>query len=93
MTDASLDVADACEKGSMGSLATGPRFGIRTRQQCVDFCHSRCKRCRYVSFSKEMGDCSWYHKCDISLLQRSLGRGEPLPFKTRAVYAPEMEEA
>lgn len=79
---------DACEHAEKGSVPLGPAFGIRTRQQCVDFCFSRCKQCRYVSFSKELMDCSWYSRCDMSLLRHTVnGNAEQLPFETRAVFA------
>jgi len=81
-------VSDACERLDQGSVSLGPKFNIRTRQACVDFCYSRCSRCRYVSFSKELGDCSWYHRCDLTALQTSINSGPTLPFATRRVDFP-----
>ena len=79
---------DACENAEKGSVPLGSAYGIRTRQQCVDLCFSRCKRCRYVSFSKEFMDCSWYERCDITLLRKTVhGQSNELPFESRAVHA------
>lgn len=94
VTTPSDNIKEACESGEMGSLATGARFGIRTRQQCAEFCYARCRRCRYVSFSKEMGDCSWYNTCDMTQLKRTLGHGgAPLPFRTVRVTAADAPSA
>ena len=80
-------MTDACERSEQGSLPLGPKFNIRTRQACVDFCFSRCRRCRYVSFSKEMGDCSWYERCDMTSLRQNINGGPALPIVTRRVEA------
>lgn len=85
VTDAEQTAVDACDRGEMGSIQLGPKYGVRTRQQCVDFCYSRCKRCRYVSFSKDLGDCSWYHRCDLSSLRTNIDNGPTLPFATRRI--------
>lgn len=75
-----------CERGEQGSLPLSAH-GVHNRQTCVDFCFSRCRRCRYVSFSKELGDCSWYARCDVTALHTTVNGGAPLPVVTRAVHA------
>ena len=85
VTDAEQTPHDACEKGEMGSVPLGAKYNIRTRQHCVDFCYSRCQRCRYVSFSKDLGDCSWYARCDLTNLHTSINNGPKLPVATRRV--------
>ena len=89
VTDTDATPADACERGEQGSLPLGGKFNIRTRQQCVDFCFTRCRRCRYVSFSKDLGDCSWYHRCDLTALRTNINDGPTLPVITRRVNASE----
>jgi len=85
VTESVGSVSDACTRHEMGSVPLGPKFSIRTRQACVDFCFTRCKRCRYVSFSKELGDCSWYERCDLTSLHTSVNNGAKLPVVTRRV--------
>ena len=85
--ESAASVEDSCARDDQGSVPLGAKFNIRTRQACVDFCFTRCKRCRYVSFSKELGDCSWYHRCDLSALRRNINGGGNLPIQTRRVEA------
>jgi hypothetical protein len=33
---------------------------------------SGCARCRYVSFSREWSDCSWYAACDVTRLEQEM---------------------
>lgn len=79
-------LSDACEHHESGSVPLGGYYGVRTRQHCVDFCFARCRQCRYVSFSKELNDCSWYARCDLTALRTSVDHGKTiLPFVTREV--------
>ena len=87
VTDSNVGLEEACERHDQGSVQLGPKFNIRTKQACVDFCFQRCKRCRYVSFSKELGDCSWYHRCDLTTLETNVNGGPTLPVLTRRVEA------
>lgn len=48
---------------------------------CVQRCHE-CERCRFVSFSEEYADCSWYSSCGPQL------RGGVRGFRTVAVRQP-----
>lgn len=83
-TSTSADHLKACETQQQGSLPLGGKHGIVTRAQCVDFCYSRCRRCRYVSYSRELNDCSWFSSCP-TLRTHLRGSKEKLPFMTRAV--------
>ena len=67
-TSTSEDHISACETQHQGSLPLGRKHGVFTRAQCVDFCYSRCRRCRYVSYSRELDDCSWFSSCDTRRL-------------------------
>ena len=49
------------------------------RAACVRYCHG-CARCRYVSYSIERRDCSWFEQCDTERLPNFV-RG----FRTLAV--------
>jgi hypothetical protein len=75
----------ACEHQKKGSVPLG-QLNIHSRADCVDFCFSRCKRCHYVSYSKELGDCSWYERCNLdNLLTTFNGGPKRLDFVTRRV--------
>ena len=45
-----------CTAGSMGAWTETSTTGCI--QRCLD-----CARCRFVSFSPELQDCSWYNTC------------------------------
>ena len=46
------------------SLRSQEELAARCRQLCL-----ACERCRFVSFSLEQRDCSWYHECDTERLR------------------------
>ena len=57
-----------CHSDSMGAWHV-PSTGNVTdgRRRCAARC-SRCHNCRFVSFSLENRDCSWYAACNLSRL-------------------------
>ena len=67
---------------------------LRTLADCAARCAASCARCNYVSFSAELGDCSWFHLCDLSKLRSQHGasfRTLPVPKAARPldpVHAP-----
>ena len=74
-TESAAEFTD-CElgqKGVFGSLpaAVWSKEGDAALRACLDHC-SRCARCRFVSFSQQWKDCSWYHTCNTSSLQRDV---------------------
>ena len=55
-----------CTVGHAGSWVLSPaesRSWSSARTSCVDRCMS-CRSCRYVSFSLNFSDCSWFRACD-----------------------------
>ena len=62
-----------CSKGHSGVFFTD-RPGS-SLDECVLGCE-RCERCRFVSYSKRFGDCSWYEKCPL-LVKGDAGRAIP----------------
>jgi hypothetical protein len=84
-TEVSSGVID-CERASQGAMLTSePRLGIKSRDDCVDFCFSRCSRCRYVSYSQRFHDCSWFASCNLSALHSTVEGNGPADFATRVV--------
>lgn len=81
VTQGSLDVN--CKLDSQGAVRLGGSTGINSSEACVDFCHARCRNCRFVSFSEKLGDCSWYASSALEQLGRKLGRKDDV--MTRAV--------
>jgi hypothetical protein len=62
-----------CDHGARGSFmvpaAIKQQGGIGALQRhCTQRCHA-CGRCRFVSFSAEWGDCSWFRSCRLSELK------------------------
>ena len=58
-----------CNAGSSGSFAlTTAEFEYDVESVCAQRCR-QCRRCRYVSFSKQWKDCSWFHQCPIRELE------------------------
>ena len=58
-----------CKAGSSGSFAlTTAELEYDVESACVTRCR-QCSRCRYVSFSKQWKDCSWFHQCAIRELE------------------------
>ena len=64
----------SCVYGQHGSLQlpernlSHPDGEIELLNTCLQAC-SRCKRCRWISYSGLLRDCSWYHHCNTSQLQ------------------------
>ena len=50
------------------SLDTQGAFTSPSGDACVEQC-KRCERCRFVSFSKRLNDCSWFSQCDMQQLE------------------------
>lgn len=78
------DGAGDCATGSSGSWS-----GARNLSACAGLCE-RCARCRFVSFSPSLNDCSWYAVCPrLSSAARGL-RGSGLGAKpaTRLLQEP-----
>ena len=57
------DVGGDCSTGRQGAWDR-----VRSRHACLQRCDS-CERCRFVSFSANLPDCSWYASCDVSRLR------------------------
>ena len=57
------DFGGDCENGSLGAWEH-----VKTLAACAERCLG-CSRCRYVSFSRKFGDCSWASLCDKTLLE------------------------
>lgn len=56
-----------CTRGHLGVIEFGT-LPAPTVEGCAKRC-GRCLRCRYISFSLENQDCSWYAACDMDHLQ------------------------
>ena len=70
-----------CAAGSMGAWTeTNPTGCI---QRCFD-----CARCRFVSFSPELQDCSWYNKCSLAHLQGADGTHETVQVCYQSTLTP-----
>ena len=56
-----------CEQTVVGGDCALDRLGawegITSMPACAEKCRG-CQKCRFVSFSREFGDCSWYSACD-----------------------------
>jgi len=50
-----------------GDTATWPAMARACMKQC-----RKCGQCRYISFSREWSDCSWYSACDLTRLEHTL---------------------
>ena len=57
----------SCLHGDQGSWSA-KEHGIRNLMGCAALCAS-CERCRHVSYSAHLGDCSWYSNCDALKLK------------------------
>ena len=57
------DFGGDCSRGSLGAWE-----GVPSLKACTARCHL-CERCRFVSFSRTFGDCSWYSACETTLLE------------------------
>ena len=39
------------------------QIAVSSLEACAMYCLAHCPRCRFVSFSANNKDCSWYHSC------------------------------
>ena len=39
------------------------KIAVSSLEACAMYCLAHCPRCRFVSFSANSKDCSWYHSC------------------------------
>ena len=53
-----------CERDVQGSWTTALN-GIKDLEDCALRCLA-CNRCRWISYSADFGDCSWFHSCSLS---------------------------
>lgn len=60
-----------CSHGEMGMWRL--RAGS-TLESCTARC-LQCERCRFISFSKERSDCSWFSRCNLQQLEHMGGAG------------------
>jgi hypothetical protein len=59
-----------CRGGHKGSARMrAASFGIGL-ERCISFCKS-CERCRYLSYSLQADDCSWFHSCNLDHLEEA----------------------
>ena len=62
----------SCDFGTMGAMGLWKnRNRKRTLEEAAALCLQKCAhchRCRYISVSASLHDCSWYHKCDMAHL-------------------------
>ena len=62
----------SCDFGSMGAMGLWPnRNRVRSWEEATALCLQKCDschRCRYISVSASLHDCSWYHDCDLAHL-------------------------
>ena len=64
-----------CSSRSFGAFQPLSNLEVRTwrsaERSCVERCR-RCANCRYVSFSRQFRDCSWYETCDLENLHKDV---------------------
>ena len=53
---------------SQSSTAIARPHEVSLQTACHRAC-LECPRCKYISFSEQWGDCSWFHVCDLSQLR------------------------
>ena len=61
------DLGGDCQSGTLGAW----ELRVASRRDGLAACRARCHacaRCRYVSFSHENADCSWFADCDLDAL-------------------------
>ena len=71
-----------CERGQKGSWSM-PKTAIVSWQAAATACEqrcARCARCRFVSVSLQLADCTWAASCDLRRLRHT-----PAGFMTRAL--------
>jgi hypothetical protein len=70
----SADEPSDCTHGSKGVLGLLPqetKTPLSASRACLARC-AACERCRYVSLSRKLADCSWYAACDLGRLSREV---------------------
>eukprot|EP00966_Prymnesium_polylepis_P147288 3402173-Prymnesium_polylepis.1 len=70
--------AGDCRRGHKGNWRLSPRES--TWLSAVEFCVQRCvecERCRYISVSVDMRDCSWFYSCNRANNMSALHRYPP----------------
>ena len=72
--DAPSDCAHG-DKGVLGLLPQEVETPLKAARACLARC-AACERCRFVSLSRRLADCSWYSSCDLSRLGRGTGFAE-----------------
>ena len=60
-----------CSLGNKGSWQAS-RYGITSLEHCALKCLT-CANCRFVSFSSQNNDCSWYRDCRLADLRQGHG--------------------
>ena len=66
----SADEPSDCVSGSKGVLGLLPQEAktpLSAARACLARC-AACARCRYVSLSRRLADCSWFVRCDLARL-------------------------
>ena len=66
--------AGDCSAGTKGSWSMSEREASSWESaaaSCVRRC-TACDRCRYVSFSTQWKDCSWFFACDLTMLRHDV---------------------
>ena len=58
-------------KGSWSLRAAEVHSNASAAAQCELLC-AGCSRCRFISFSTQWRDCSWFHNCDLAKLKRDV---------------------
>ena len=89
--DCSRGQKGAWEMGGAGEAvdAKGRGLTIVGAAPCVRRCEA-CSRCRYISFSQNHEDCSWYHSCDLSKLQLPTGAESFRTMQVRSTHDGQM---
>lgn len=85
LTRASSDNADAqcAASAQSGSVPLGR--GMRSLDECVQWCSTRCAQCRFVSLSYATGhtECGWYSRCNVDALSMSMDGDSYLTVEVR----------
>lgn len=69
---ARLPTQSCKSEGPRGPRALGSWKQVQTADECLALC-SRCAACKHVSYSHELGDCSWFATCDVTRLRHAFG--------------------
>lgn len=71
----------SCEFGNRGALGLTSMEAQTAARSCANKC-MQCSRCRYVSYSVEFRDCSWYAECNLDALHDAVPNA---PFRTSVI--------